>query len=66
MMGVQTYAAILEINMLVSQKLGTYISRSTYTNLRHLPKEHSTLTQGHLLNYVHRSIIHNSQELETN
>ncbi|KAL6041517.1 hypothetical protein STEG23_029405, partial [Scotinomys teguina] len=40
-------------------------SRPSYTTLEHIPKECSIIRQGHMLNYIHSSIIHNNQNLET-
>ncbi|KAL6075111.1 hypothetical protein STEG23_022550, partial [Scotinomys teguina] len=37
----------------------------TYTTLGHISKECSVIPQGHMLNYVHSSVIHNIQNLET-
>ena len=44
------------------KRMGILNSRSTYTNLRHVPKRHSR----HLLNYIHCLFNHNSQRLEIN
>ena len=50
----------------VSQEIGNpSTSRPSYTSPEHIFKGHSILPQGHLLNYVHSSFIHNSQKLET-
>jgi hypothetical protein len=72
-MMVGTFTNILEINFVVSQKIGTLpTSIFIYTIPGHIPKSHSTLINyghpfnyGHLLNYVHRSFTYNSQKLET-
>ncbi|KAL6081158.1 hypothetical protein STEG23_016403 [Scotinomys teguina] len=40
-------------------------SRPSHTTLGHIPKECPVIPQGHMLNYVHSSIICNSQNLET-
>lgn len=51
--------------MVVSQKYGNQsIARPSYTTLGNKPKESSIITQGHLLDYVHSRIIHNSQKLD--
>ena len=63
---VQTCVAIVEINMVVSQKTGNQsTSRPSYTIPGHIPKGSANLSQGHLLNYVLRSFICNSQKLKT-
>ena len=51
---------------MVSQKIGNSCTlRPSCTTPRHIPKRYSTTPQGHLLNYVHSSFIHNIQKLET-
>ena len=66
LVGIQTCTAILEISIVVSQKFGNqYTSRSSDTTLGHIPKGYSIIPQGHLLNCVQSSIIHNIQNLET-
>ncbi|KAL6092943.1 hypothetical protein STEG23_001042 [Scotinomys teguina] len=40
-------------------------SRPSHTTLWHIHKEYPVIQQGHMLNYVHSSIICNSQNLET-
>jgi hypothetical protein len=61
LVGVQTSIATMEINTLVSQKIGNqFISRPSYTTLEHIPKGCSILPQGCLFNHVH-----NRQKLET-
>ncbi|KAL6035709.1 hypothetical protein STEG23_008664, partial [Scotinomys teguina] len=63
LVGVQTGTATLEINMVVSQKIGNHsTSRPSYTTLGHIPKEYTIIPQGHMFNYVSSSIIHNSPE----
>ena len=42
-----------------------FTSRPSSITPGHIPKGHSTLPQGHLLNYFHNSFIHNNQKLET-
>ena len=64
--GVQTCTAILEINLAVSQKTGnSSTSRPSYTTPGHISKRYSNIPQRYLLNYVHSSLICNSQKLET-
>ena len=65
LVGVQTYTAALEISMAVSQEIGNQLtSRLSNTTLGHIPKGCTLIPQGHLLNYVHSSIICDSQNLE--
>ncbi|EDL82604.1 rCG53348 [Rattus norvegicus] len=57
LLGVQPCSITLEINLVVSQKIGnSSTSRHRYTTPWHIPKICSTIPQ---------RIIHNSQELET-
>jgi hypothetical protein len=66
LIGVQTWAATLEINKEVSQKIKNQsTSRTSHTTPGHIPKGCSILPQGHMLNYVCSSFIHNNQKLET-
>ena len=66
LVGVQAGTATLEISMAVSQKIGSqFPSRHSNTTLGHIPKRWTIIPQGHLLNYAHRSIICDSQNLET-
>ncbi|KAL6086463.1 hypothetical protein STEG23_027324 [Scotinomys teguina] len=56
----------LESSMANSQKIGNHSSsRPSHTTLGHKSKEGPVIPQGHMLNYVHSSIICNSQNLET-
>lgn len=64
LMGVQTFSATLEINVVVSQKTGN-TSRPNYTTSGNIPKRCSAIPQGHLLNHAHSSFICDSQRLET-
>ena len=65
LLGVQTCTSHLEINIVVSQKIGSpSTSRPNYIIPEHIRKGHPTLSR-HLLNYVHNSFIHNSQKLKT-
>jgi hypothetical protein len=66
LVGMQTSIATMEIDMTVLQKIGNpSSSRPRYTILEYIPKGHSILPQGQLLNYVHYGCIHNSQQIET-
>ena len=63
---VQTCTATLEMSMVVSQKTGNqHTSRLSNTTLEHISKKCSIILWGHLHNYVHSNVIHNSQNLET-
>ena len=55
------------INERKSQNGGGHVTENTeLKNIPgHIPKRYATITQRHLLNYVHSSFIHNSQILET-
>jgi hypothetical protein len=66
LMGVKTCTTTLKINMMVSQKIGKpSTSKPSYTTPWHIPKGHSILPQGQLLNYIHSRFIHNSQKVKT-
>ena len=66
LVGMQTCAITLEISVAVSQKIGSQpTSRPSNIAVGQIPKRHSIVSQGHVLNYVYRSIICNSQNLET-
>ena len=53
LVGMQTCTAILEISMVVSQKIGNQsTSRSSNITIGHIPKGYSIISQGHLLNNV--------------
>jgi hypothetical protein len=65
LVGVQTCTTILEINLVVSQKVGSRsTSRPSYTTPGHIPKIGFMIPQGHLLNYAHSSFISNNQKLD--
>ena len=59
LVGMKTCTTTLKISVMVSQKTG-----NQPTTLGHIPKKCSIILQGHLFNYVHSSIICNSQNLE--
>ena len=62
----KTSSATLEISMVVSQKIGNQpTSGPSNTTLGHIPKGYAIILQGHLCNYVHSSLICDSQKLET-
>jgi hypothetical protein len=48
----------LEISLVISQKIGnSSTSRPSYTAPGHIPKRCPTIPQGHVLHYVHSSLI---------
>ncbi|KAL6085629.1 hypothetical protein STEG23_020222 [Scotinomys teguina] len=64
--GMQIGTTTLESSMANPQKIGNHSSsRPSHTTLGHILKECPVIPQGHMLNYVHSSIICNSQNLET-
>ena len=66
LVGVQTNTVTVEINMAHSQKTeNQYTLTPNNTSPGNIPKRCSVLKQGHLLNYVHSSFIHNSQNPKT-
>ncbi|KAL6079228.1 hypothetical protein STEG23_026485 [Scotinomys teguina] len=66
LVGMQIGTTTLESSMVNSQKIGNHSSsRPSHTTLGPIPKECPVIPQGHMLNYVHSSIICNSQNLET-
>ena len=65
-MGLQTCTSILEINLSVSQKIGSSSTwRSNYSTPGHITKRCSTIPQWHMIHYVRSSFISNIQKLET-
>ena len=66
LVGVQTCTATLEISMVISQKITKQpTSRPSETAFGYIPKGFSIIPQGHVLNYVHSSIIYHNQSLKT-
>jgi hypothetical protein len=64
--GLQTGTTTLEINLEVPQKIGNGSTwRFSYTTLQNRPKRCPTMPQGHMFQYVHSSLICDSQKLET-
>ena len=62
----QTCIPILEISILVSQKIENQsTTRPSNITFGHIPKVCSTILQGHLINYVHSKIVLNSHNPET-
>ena len=63
---VQTCTAALKISMAFTQGIGNQpTSRPSKITLGHKSKGCTLIAQGPLLNYVHNSIMHNSQNLKT-
>ena len=66
LVGVQTCIITLEISMAVSKKFGNHpTSKPRNNNLEYIPKGCRVTPQGHMLNYLHSSIIQSSHNLET-
>ena len=66
LVGVQAGTAPLDISMAISQKIRKQpSSRPSNTTFGYIPKGCSVVPQGHVLNYVHSSIVCHSQNLET-
>jgi len=65
MVGVPTCTAIMKINVSSLENGELIYLRPSYTTLSHKPKERPILQQGHLLNHVHCSFVHNNQKLNT-
>ena len=66
LVGVQAGTAPLDISMAISQKIREQpSSRPSNTTFGYTPKQRSIISQGHVINYVHSSIICHSQNLET-
>ncbi|KAL6093964.1 hypothetical protein STEG23_026115 [Scotinomys teguina] len=65
LVGMQIGTTTMESSMANPQKIGNHSSyRPSHTTPGHIPKECPVIPQGHMLNYVHSSIICNSQNLE--
>ena len=65
LVGMQAGTAPLDVSVVISQKIRKQpSSRPSNTTFGYIPKEYSIVPQGHVLNYVHSSIICNSQNLE--
>ena len=61
---VQTCTTTLEFNLEVSQKIdNSSTSQPSHTTPVHI-KRCSIISEGHLVNFIHSSFIHNSQKLE--
>ena len=67
LVGLQTDATTLEINLVVSLKTGyTFTWQTSYITPGFIPRLHPIIPQGHLLLYVHNSLICNSHVLARN
>ena len=65
LVGVTTQTATLEISMEIPQEnWNQSTTRSSIVTLMHIPKRCAFISQVHLFNTVHSSIICNSQNLE--
>ena len=65
LVGMQAGTVSLVIIMVISQKIRKQpTSRPSNTTFGYIPKESSVVSQGHVLNYVHISIVCHSQDLE--
>ena len=63
---VQTGTATLNISMMISQKIRKQpTSRPSNSTFRYIPKGCSIVLKGHMFDFVHRSIVYHSQNLET-
>ena len=66
LVGVQAGTAPLDVSLVISQKIRKLpSSRLSNTTFVYISKECSIMSQGHVLNYVHSSIVCHSQNLET-
>ena len=66
LVGVQTCIAALEISIAVTQKIGNQTTlRSNNITLGYIPKGCTLIPQGYLLNCIHSTTIHDSQNLKT-
>ncbi|KAM7324975.1 hypothetical protein ACRRTK_015228 [Alexandromys fortis] len=66
LVGMQTCATTLEISVVISQEVRDQPTPGpSNTTLGNIPKRCPIILQKHLFNYVHSSIICNSQNLET-
>jgi hypothetical protein len=59
LVGLQVGTTTLEISLVVPQKIG-----HSYSTLGNIPRECFNIKQGHMLRYVHSSLIYNNQKLE--
>jgi hypothetical protein len=59
--GLQAGTTTLDISLAVPQKIGP-----SYTTPGHIPRRYSNMYYGHMLHYVHSSLIYNKQKLERN
>jgi hypothetical protein len=65
LVGLQACTTTLEISLVVPQKIGHSTTRgSRNTSPGHISRRYSNWVEGHMLHYVHSSLIYNSQKLE--
>ena len=65
LVGLQAYTTTLEISLVVPQKIRhSTMGGSCNTPPGHIFRRCSNLLGGHMLHYVHSSLIYNSQKLE--
>ena len=65
LVGLQACTTTLEISLAVPQKIGNSTTGgSRYISSRHMPRRYPNRLEGHMLHYVHSSLIYNSQKLE--
>ena len=65
LVGMQAGTAPLDVSVAISQKIRKQpSSRPSNTTLGYIPKGCSIVPQGHVLNYVHSSIVCHSRNLE--
>ena len=66
LVGVKAGTASLGNSVAISQKIRKQLSsRSSNTTFGNKSKGYLIMQQGHVLNYVHSSIVYHSQNLET-
>jgi hypothetical protein len=65
LVGLQAYTTTLEISLAVTQKIGhSNTGESSNTTPEHISRRCSNRKEGHILHYVHSSLIYNTQNLE--
>ena len=65
LVGMQAGTAPLEVSVVISQKIRKQpSSRPSNTTFEYISKGYSIVPQGHVLSYVHSSIVCHNQKLE--
>jgi hypothetical protein len=67
LVGLQAGTTTLEISLAFPQKIGHsiyYLRTQIYRSWAYISKRCSNIQQGHMLHYIHSSLIYNSQKLE--